>query len=158
MILHSFDLVTITVPPALPTCLSIGITFAMKRLKLRDIFCISPPKVNISGKVTIMCFDKTGTLTEEGLDMYGVRPILYDAPGRVKFLKLFNTQNLGVNKTAKLSVIAEDETLYGQENAYAYLGDPEIVLKECMASCHAITRVKGELIGDPLEVKMFQAT
>ena len=29
VILHSFDLITITVPPALPTCLSIGITFAL---------------------------------------------------------------------------------------------------------------------------------
>lgn len=27
-----------------------------------------------------------------------------------------------------------------------------------MASCHGLTRVKGELIGDPLEVKMFEAT
>lgn len=27
-----------------------------------------------------------------------------------------------------------------------------------MASCHSITYVNGELIGDPLDVKMFQAT
>ena len=27
-----------------------------------------------------------------------------------------------------------------------------------MASCHGLTRVKGDLIGDPLEVKMFEAT
>lgn len=24
-----------------------------------------------------MCFDKTGTLTEDGLDLYGVRPVGY---------------------------------------------------------------------------------
>ena len=73
MILNSFDLITITVPPALPTALSIGITFAMRRLKKKSIFCISPPKVNICGKVKIMCFDKTGTLTENDLDIYGIR-------------------------------------------------------------------------------------
>ena len=27
-----------------------------------------------------------------------------------------------------------------------------------MASCHSITRVNGEMIGDPLEVKMFEST
>jgi cation-transporting ATPase 13A3/4/5 len=27
-----------------------------------------------------------------------------------------------------------------------------------MASCHSITYVSGVLIGDPLDVKMFQAT
>lgn len=31
----------------------------------------------MAGKITIMCFDKTGTLTEDGLDLYGVRPIGY---------------------------------------------------------------------------------
>lgn len=30
--INSFDLVTITVPPALPTCLSIGVSFALTRL------------------------------------------------------------------------------------------------------------------------------
>ncbi|KAL4462588.1 hypothetical protein ABPG74_000418 [Tetrahymena malaccensis] len=159
MFLHSLDLVTITVPPALPTCLSVGISFAINRLKNHKIFCISPPKVNISGKVTIMCFDKTGTLTEEGLDMYGVRPISYNSPNNVKFLKLVeDAKDLGKNKKVKLSTIAEDEQIYGDQNPFSFVGDPEIVLKECMASCHGITRVKGELIGDPLEVKMFEAT
>lgn len=27
-----------------------------------------------------------------------------------------------------------------------------------MAVCHSLARVKGELIGDPLEVKMFEST
>ena len=73
MVMNSFDLITITVPPELPTTLSIGINFAMRRLKKKSIFCISPPKVNICGKVNIMCFDKTGTLTENDLDIYGIR-------------------------------------------------------------------------------------
>jgi len=29
---------------------------------------------------------------------------------------------------------------------------------ESLCSCHAITRVKDRMIGDPLDVKMFQAT
>jgi P-type E1-E2 ATPase len=44
-----------------------GTAFAISRLKRRKIFCISPPRVNVSGRVNLMVFDKTGTLTEDGL-------------------------------------------------------------------------------------------
>lgn len=30
------------------------------------------------GKISTVCFDKTGTLTEDGLDIYGVRPVVLD--------------------------------------------------------------------------------
>ena len=39
---RSLDLITITVPPALPTCMSIGIIIAINTLKKSHIFCISP--------------------------------------------------------------------------------------------------------------------
>lgn len=32
-------------------------------------------RVNVGGKVDIVCFDKTGTLTEDGLDILGIRVI-----------------------------------------------------------------------------------
>lgn len=63
----ALDLITICVPPALPATMSAGVAFAVQRLKRKQIFCISPPRVNISGRVQIMVFDKTGTLTEDGL-------------------------------------------------------------------------------------------
>lgn len=28
----------------------------------------------------------------------------------------------------------------------------------CMASCHSLTKIDGELSGDPLDLKMFSAT
>ena len=28
----------------------------------------------------------------------------------------------------------------------------------CMVSCHGLTHVRGEMVGDPLEMKIFQAT
>lgn len=79
IVMKCLDMITVTIPPALPTCMSIGIGFALTRLRRKNIFCISPPKINISGKVNIMCFDKTGTLTEEGLDTFGVRAICFDS-------------------------------------------------------------------------------
>lgn len=63
----SLDLITVSVPPALPATMSVGISFAISRLKKKQIFCISPPRVNVSGMIQIMVFDKTGTLTEDGL-------------------------------------------------------------------------------------------
>ena len=64
---RSLDLITITVPPALPAAMTAGVAFAIARLKRKRIYCISPPRVNVSGRVNLMVFDKTGTLTEDGL-------------------------------------------------------------------------------------------
>ncbi|XP_034550797.1 cation-transporting ATPase 13A2 isoform X2 [Notolabrus celidotus] len=72
LVIRSLDIVTITVPPALPAAITMGTIYAQHRLKGRGIFCISPPRINICGKVSLFCFDKTGTLTEEGLDVWGV--------------------------------------------------------------------------------------
>ncbi|KAK1929195.1 putative cation-transporting ATPase 13A3 [Phytophthora citrophthora] len=71
-VLHSLDLITIAVPPALPLVLSSGIGFAMQRLKKGGVFCIDSRRVNSCGQVTCYCFDKTGTLTEEHLSFIGV--------------------------------------------------------------------------------------
>ena len=35
---------------------------------------------------------------------------------------------------------------------------PNDLFLEIMASCHGLAKVNGELIGDPLEVKMFEAS
>jgi cation-transporting ATPase 13A3/4/5 len=75
IIVRALDLITIIVPPALPATLTIGTSFALSRLRKREIFCISPNRVNVAGTVDIMCFDKTGTLTEEGLDVLGARSV-----------------------------------------------------------------------------------
>ena len=45
------DMSTIAVPPALPTCMSVGVAFAISRLKKKQIFCISPQRINISAMI-----------------------------------------------------------------------------------------------------------
>uniref|UniRef100_A0A4W6BPQ4 ATPase cation transporting 13A2 n=1 Tax=Lates calcarifer TaxID=8187 RepID=A0A4W6BPQ4_LATCA len=72
LVIRSLDIVTIAVPPALPAAITTGTIYAQSRLKKQGIFCISPPRINVCGKVSLFCFDKTGTLTEEGLDVWGV--------------------------------------------------------------------------------------
>ena len=71
---RALDLQTVTVPPALPAAMSCGIVFAINRLKKLNIFCISPPRINMAGQIYTFVFDKTGTLTEEGLSVMGFRP------------------------------------------------------------------------------------
>lgn len=66
-VLKLCDLVTIAVPPTLPAVMTVGTGFALYRLRKLGIFCISPPRINVSGRINCMVFDKTGTLTEDGL-------------------------------------------------------------------------------------------
>ena len=92
--LRAFDVITIAVPPALPAALTVGIVYALARLRKKNIFCISPQRyvsgdpsvdwssricpfsrVTLAGKVKLVCFDKTGTLTEDSLDLLGVQPV-----------------------------------------------------------------------------------
>ena len=69
----SLNLVTITIPPALPAAMTCGTLFAIGRLKGYSIFCISPQRINVAGRIKTFVFDKTGTLTEEGLSVLGFR-------------------------------------------------------------------------------------
>ena len=73
LVIRVLDMITITVPPALPACMSVGIAFAINRLRKKRIYCIVPNRVNVAGRIDMMVFDKTGTLTEDGMDLMGVQ-------------------------------------------------------------------------------------
>ncbi|KAJ9592422.1 hypothetical protein L9F63_015838, partial [Diploptera punctata] len=74
--LKALDLITIAIPPALPAALSMGKMYAQSRLQKHRIFCINSRVINVAGGINCVCFDKTGTLTEDGLDMWGVVPVV----------------------------------------------------------------------------------
>lgn len=139
MILRALDLITIVVPPALPATLSIGTSFAISRLKKLGIFCISPPRVNIGGKIDCMCFDKTGTLTEDGLDIHGIRAVMTTEDGR----KLFDHECKSVANVDP----------YNDDNQ-----STQARILRTMTTCHSLKIVSGELLGDPLDLKMFEFT
>jgi cation-transporting ATPase 13A2 len=142
IVVRALDLITIVVPPALPATLTIGTNFALSRLKKKQIFCISPQRVNVGGKIDVMCFDKTGTLTEEGLDVLGVR------------LVSRSTKQFGevVSKAASLVPQSDFETTAENQN------DTSRAALFTMATCHSLRSVDGELVGDPLDLKMFEFT
>ncbi|EJU04071.1 Ca-transporting ATPase [Dacryopinax primogenitus] len=131
MCVRALDLITIVVPPALPATLSVGTSFAIGRLRKLGIFCISPNRVNVAGKINVVCFDKTGTLTEDGLDVLGVRTI---------------DRSSGV--FGELSTDGVDFPL----------GSGKATLQYALATCHALKSIDGEILGDPLDVKMFEWT
>jgi cation-transporting ATPase 13A3/4/5 len=142
IIVRALDLITIVVPPALPATLTIGTNFALQRLKAKNIFCISPQRVNVGGKLDVMCFDKTGTLTEDGLDVLGVRVV--SRPSN-RFSDIL-TESSALLPGA---VYERDPTTdYAANKAILY----------AMATCHSLRIVDDEFIGDPLDLKMFEFT
>ena len=142
------DLITITVPPALPAAMSIGTSFALSRLRKKQIFCISPPRVNMAGKISVFCFDKTGTLTEEGLSVFGYRVAAMVSESQ----SIFGRFHPNINGFQSPAMYTNTEAFEASKEKAKSL------LVECLSSCHSITRVNGKLIGDPLDIEMFNST
>ncbi|KAI1437265.1 hypothetical protein GGR50DRAFT_645603 [Xylaria sp. CBS 124048] len=142
IIIRALDLITIVVPPALPATLTIGTNFALSRLKKKQIFCISPQRVNVGGKLDVMCFDKTGTLTEDGLDVLGVRLVS-------RSTKRFD------------EIVSKASALVPHPDLASPPGDKYDIQRAAlftMATCHSLRSVDGDLVGDPLDLKMFEFT
>lgn len=62
ILLRALDILTIVVPPALPLAMTAGTVYSQARLKKKNIFCIGPQLINVSGKLKLICFDKTGKI------------------------------------------------------------------------------------------------
>ena len=58
IILKALDIITVVVPPALPAAMTVGTVYAQSRLKKQGIYCLSPPRINMCGKIKLFCFDK----------------------------------------------------------------------------------------------------
>ena len=135
IILRALDLITIVVPPALPATLTIGTNFALTRLRKKNIFCIAPMRVNVGGKLDVLCFDKTGTLTEEGLDIMGIhisKPIRDRREHEMT--DMFETSAEIMN-----SKVENSEKIFA-----------------AMLSCHSLKMINDEAVGDPLDENMFE--
>ncbi|KAH3744076.1 HAD ATPase, P-type, family IC [Pelomyxa schiedti] len=145
--IRGLDLITIIVPPALPLALTIGTINAVGRLKSRNVYCISPKRVNEAGKVQLMTFDKTGTLTEEGLEVVGA--ITPDTAGPPS-----SSSDTSAGKT-RLALSTSDV------DTRLCVNDPRALNSGAMAvltCCHSVGLMGDQLIGDPLDVKMVEFT
>ena len=152
LLMRFFDLFTTAVPPALPACLSIGITYSLRRLKEKNIFCLDRDRINIAGGVNIIVFDKTGTLTEDYLDIRGYVPIKINSLNQK-----FEFDNYKDNaEEYSEDAIKHFEAKIKKDNYFNKNGDLKQLYVECLACCHCLTIVKGKIIGDPLDIKMFE--
>uniref|UniRef100_A0A914ZET9 Cation-transporting ATPase n=2 Tax=Parascaris univalens TaxID=6257 RepID=A0A914ZET9_PARUN len=134
ILVRSLDIITIVVPPALPAAMSIGIISAQIRLRKKQIFCISPSTINTCGAINTVCFDKTGTLTEDGLDFHCMRPVRKVEGGKQP---VFDGEFL--------AFLPDEMSAYGE-------------LIKAISTCHSLTRIQGELCGDPLDLILFKHT
>ncbi|XP_068395111.1 polyamine-transporting ATPase 13A2 isoform X4 [Eschrichtius robustus] len=63
IVIRALDLVTVAVPPALPAAMTVCTLYAQSRLRSQGIFCVHPMRINLGGKLRLVCFDK---VLEEG--------------------------------------------------------------------------------------------
>ena len=140
IILEVFDLITIVVPPALPAAMTIGVVIAQQRLKKRNIFCISPRSINVTGSINCVCFDKTGTITEDGMDMWGIIPSMFGIESALETGSSEPAAEFSEPTRSVTKLKAESRMLVG------------------MAVCHELSVIEGEVMGDPLDEKVFEST
>jgi len=111
-------------------------------------------RVNVGGKLDVICFDKTGTLTEDGLDVLGIR--IMTRHQRFGFVAQFLYP---MADSSRLSELLSDISCKPESvSALAQGFDNYDIIIRIMATCHSLRVVDDELLGDPLDVKMFQFT
>ena len=166
MFTQGLDLITTAVPPSLPCCLGVGIGIAQRRFKQKGIMCINRDKITSAGRIDICVFDKTGTLTEDHLNISGFLPVEAHQKGENEIdLNTYGSQNVFIFDQYYESVkeLSNQNLQYYKEK----INNKDVITKkkdliqlyiECLACCQGITRVKGKLIGDPIDVEMFEST
>ena len=152
ILIRSLDLITTTVPPSLPTCLGIGNSLIIARLRKQGIICRNKFKLYIAGKINTLCLDKTGTLTEDKFEIYGFRPIYINKEGNFCFCDLEKTANKLSNKAFEYYK-QKDKTKKKNKNE-----DLNQFFIECIATCHSATKYNGKIIGNQLDLKILESS
>ena len=146
-----FDLFGTAVPASLPACLVIGVSMGISRLKDKKIMCIQRDRLNRSGEINILVFDKTGTLTEDHLDIKGFVTTKINANKKFEFNKFTesceNYSNTVIEHFKRADKSIKD---FNKDLLQYYV--------ECLACCHQLTYVKEKLLGDPIDIQMFEST
>lgn len=106
--------------------------------------------MNLSGRITTFVFDKTGTLTEDGLSVQGFRCVQQSKDESKVSFKDFYSEIKDLNPPLARWWETRQASEFRNLHSTLFL--------ESLACCCGVTYVNGGLIGDPLDVKMFQAT
>lgn len=150
IIIRGLEMFTVAIPPMLPLSIAIGLEIASRRLKKKKIYTLFLDKINQAGRVKLCCFDKTGTLTENSLKLRGIQPIylntLVQAPSSVR-----EDTN---DHLANFTLFFDDMAEYEASNPMNQ-NNRNFLLHEGFACCQSLQNLDGKIIGDPLEVQLF---
>ena len=133
LLLHCIMIVTSVVPPELPVELAMAVNASLTALVQRGVYCTEPFRIPMAGKVGVAAFDKTGTLTTDKLQVLGVALT-------------------GVSGGASSRAVASK----GGVPLSGITSVPEKVL-HVLVGCHSLLQVDQQLVGDPLEVSVFNS-
>jgi len=128
---YAMYVVATALPPLLPTVFVVSVGIGSSRLRERNVLCSDPNRILMAGKVRVACFDKTGTLTRPGLDFHGVVRAI--GQGKGAQVTLGELEVSAVNTTVDALTMA-------------------------MASCHSLAKAGDQLIGNAVDVKMFESS
>jgi cation-transporting ATPase 13A2 len=139
------DVLTTIVPPSLPACIGICISYGVKRIKRKGIICINRERLNRVGRIELVCFDKTGTLTEDVLNISGF-----------KFSSWHQGNFYLDNMITDLGHIQDDTYNHYKNKKLTKTQELKMSYMELLATCHSITKIGENLLGDPIDVQMFE--
>ncbi|KAI8380316.1 hypothetical protein BD560DRAFT_387815 [Blakeslea trispora] len=125
------------VSPLLPAGLVVGQSVAAGRLRKKQIYCVDLPRILMAGKVQLFCFDKTGTLTKEGLEFFGAKPIA------------------DINSIVQQR---QNKVIPEFDNHINNVEDIPRLMQIGIATCHAVTTLNGQFIGNPVDIEMFKSS
>ena len=154
------DLLTQAIPPELPLCLGICLGIAQKRCKERKIICINKEKINSAGKINVCVFDKTGTLTKDHLNIFAFLPVsILPSKNKNENQKkfVFGNEAKSIQKMTETSYHYYKKRIKDKSIKSASK-EIELLFVECLACCQGATKVDNKLIGDPIDVEMFEST
>ena len=160
LITDVLDLLTQAIPPELPLCLGICLGIAQKRCKQRNIICINKEKINSAGKINVCVFDKTGTLTKDYLNIYAFLPVsIISSKNKNEKQKkfIFGKETKSIESMAEASYHYYKNRIKDKSIKSASK-EMELLFVQSLACCQGATKVDGILIGDPIDVEMFEST
>jgi cation-transporting ATPase 13A3/4/5 len=141
---------TVSVPPSLPLCLSIGLGFASVRLSKRKVYNKVLEKINEAGRIRLMCFDKTGTLTESSLNLVGLMPVEQSVSQALEADFDASVTNLRIETVFK--------DLWALQKSNLVTTKRKELLYQVAACCHSLCLLNDEMVGDLMELQFFKQT
>lgn len=168
---YGMYMMSAVVNPLIPVVVTLGQVNGTRRLQQRGIFCLNPERIALCGKVRVFAFDKTGTITKEGLDFRGCLPV---EPKRgsstVSAASASHSARVSSSRVSNRSTASKRGSRQGSEPpveslvtfapecndmTHAELGQ---MVKFALASCHAVGYMEDKLVGNEVEVRMFEST